>query len=179
MKKKTIYITIILSLLLGVIGYGVHLNQVKKELETKKELEHLYYRQNTALGLCCDYSKRNYYHDTKELNINMLAVGVSAYNNWVISNEQLTVNEIIDYLSSEFDSEGSPRIYSQSENIKDYIEWYFCGGKEKIHDYMNYFIGYICDNGYHSFNEMSYEEVAANLEGFQKDSEHNPFIKEG
>ena len=33
---------------------------------------------------------------------------------------------------------------------------------------MNYFIGYICDNGYHSFNEMSYEEVAANLEEFQK-----------
>ena len=43
MKKKIIYLTVILSLLLGAIAYGVHLKQVKKEAEEKRELEELYY----------------------------------------------------------------------------------------------------------------------------------------
>ena len=176
MKKKIIYITVILSLLLGAIAYGVHLYQVKKELEAKKELEYLYYRQNTALRLCCDYSKRNYYHDTKELDVNELAIGVSAYT-YIVSDVHLTVDEIIDYLSSEFDSEGNPCIYSQSENIEKYIAWYFEGGDEIIRNYENDFICYLYDKGYEPYWEMSYEEVETHLEEFQKDPEPKVFLQ--
>ena len=168
MKKKIIFITVILSLLLGTIAYGVHLRQVKKELE------YLYYRQNTALRLCCDYSKRNYYHDTKELDVNDLAVRVSAYN-CVASGAHVTVEEIIDYLSSEFDSEGKPRIYSQPENIEKYIIWCI-RAVDIIDDYRIDFTLYLHDNGYTPYWEMSYEEVETHLEEFQKNPEYNSLL---
>ena len=69
-------------------------------------------------------------------------------------------------------------IYSQPENIKKYIKWYFGRGGEMVEKYETSFIVYLARKGEKSILDMNYEEIVANLEKFQKDPEYNPFMKE-
>ena len=128
MKKKTIFITVIIFFLVSVISYGIHLNQVKKEAEEKRELEDLYYEQNTAFGLCFNMDIINYYHGIDDSNIDDVAIAIYTYNS-IHSENKLPIDEFIAYISEEYDSEGAPRIYSQPSNIKGYIDWYWTIGQ--------------------------------------------------
>ena len=181
-KKATFIICIISLLLIGVIFYGIHLNQLKeeakKEAEEKRELELLYYDQNTAFALCYEPEKRFFYHGTEDGDKNQFIVNIYAYNN-AQSEHELSIDEFIDYISEEYDSEGKPKIYSQPSNVKEYIHWYYTDGQKGkvVHDYSIWFGAHLLSKGISSYREMSYEEVIANLEEFQKDPEYNPFIE--
>ncbi|WP_155839026.1 hypothetical protein [Butyrivibrio sp. LB2008] len=180
MKKKATFIICIISLLLiGVIFYGIHLNQLKeeakKEAEEKRELEFLYYEQNTAFWLTCDFSKIYSYCSFENANKKNTAISIYAYN--AQSDHELTLDEFYTYISKEYDSDGKPMIYSQPEIIKEYIDWYFNEGKKKIDRYETSFIVYLVRKGEKSILDMNYEEIVANLEEFQKDPEYNPFIE--
>ena len=182
MKKKTIFITVIIFFLVSVISYGIHLNQLKeeakKEAEEKRELELLYYDQNTAFALCYEPKKRFFYHGIEDGDKNQFIVNIYAYNN-AQSEHELSSDEFIDYISEEYDSEGKPKIYSQPSNVLEYIHWYNTDGQKGkvVHDYSIWFGAYLLSKGISSYREMSYEEVIANLEEFQKDPEYNPFIE--
>ena len=183
MKKKELLIICIFSLLLiGVIFYGIHLKQVKeeakKEAEEKRELEILYYEQNRAFWLTCDRSKIYSYFSFKDADYkNKTALCIYAYNS-VQSDYELTLDEFYTYINKEYDSNGKPMIYSQPENIKRYIDWYFKEKKKNIDRYEIAFIGYLVEKGENRpYTTLSYEEVIANLEEFQKDPEYNPFIE--
>ena len=181
-KKATFIICIISLLLIGVIFYGIHLNQLKeeakKEAEEKRELELLYYDQNTAFALCYEPKKRFFYHGIEDGDKNQFIVNIYAYNN-AQSEHELSIDEFIDYISEEYDSEGKPKIYSQPSNVKEYIHWYYTDGQKGkvVHDYSIWFGAHLLSKGISSYREMSYEEVIANLEEFQKDPEYNPFIE--
>ena len=181
-KKKATFIICIFSLLLiGVIFYGIHLNQLKeeakKEAEEKRELGLLYYDQNTAFALCYEPKKRFFYHGIEDGDKNQFIVNIYAYNN-AQSEHELSSDEFIDYISEEYDSEGKPKIYSQPSNVKEYIHWYYTDGqKDKVvHDYSSCFGAYLMEKGKPNYWEMSYEEVVANLEEFQKDPEYIAFM---
>jgi len=178
MKKRIILITVILSFLVSAIFYGIYINQKKKDADEKRRLEDLYYAQNTAFGLCCD-NKRNYYHGTKDANMDDVTIAIYAYNN-AQSEHKLTLNEFIAYINEEYDSEGTPMIYSQPPNIKYYVEWYWTigQGENMIREYRTSFIYYLAKKNKQPYWEMNYEEVIANLEEFQKDPEYNPFLEE-
>ena len=179
MKKKATFIICIFSLLLiGVIFYGIHLNQVKEEAEEKRELEDLYYEQNTAFGLCLNMDIINYYHGIDDSNIYDVVIAIYTYN-IVHSENKLPIDEFIAYISEEYDSKGVPRIYSQPSNIKGYIDWYWTigQGENTIREYKDHFIYFLAQKRKPPYWEMSYEEVIANLEEFQKDPEYNPFIE--
>ena len=181
MKKKRIFIICIFSLLfISVIFYGIHLNQLKeeakKEAEEKRELEFLYYEQNTAFWLTCDFSKIYSYCSFENANKKNTAISIYAYN--AQSDHELTLDEFYTYISKEYDSDGKPMIYSRPEIIKEYIDWYFNEGKKKIDRYETSFIVYLVRKGEKSILDMNYEEIVANLEEFQKDPEYNPFMKE-
>ncbi len=63
--KKRLYILLILLLIIATgigIFFVVRDKKNKKIEEENKELALLYYRQNTAFGLCGDIGKRYYYH---------------------------------------------------------------------------------------------------------------------
>ena len=181
-KKATFIICIISLLLIGVIFYGIHLNQLKeeakKEAEEKRELELLYYDQNTAFALCYEPKKRFFYHGIEDGDKNQFIVNIYAYNN-AQSEHELSIDEFIDYISEEYDSEGKPKIYSQPSNVKEYIHWYYTDGQKGkvVHDYSIWFGAHLLSKGISSYREMIYEEVIANLEEFQKDPEYNPFIE--
>ena len=179
MKKKVIFIICFFSLLLiGVISYGIHLNQLKKEADKKKELEDLYYEQNIAFSLCSNRDTRNHYHGIDDSNIYNVAIAIYTYN-IVCPENKLPIDEFIAYISEEYDSEGTPRIYSQPPNIKGYIEWFWAigQGSTTIRKYRKHFVYFLAQKRRPLFWEMSYEEVIANLEEFQKDPEYNPFLE--
>ncbi len=180
-KKATFIICIISLLLIGVIFYGIHLNQLKeeakKEAEEKRELGLLYYDQNTAFALCYEPKKRFFYHGIEDGDKNQFIVNIYAYNN-AQSEHELSSDEFIDYISEEYDSEGKPKIYSQPSNVKEYIHWYNTDGQKGkvVHDYSICFGVYLMEKGKPDYMEMSYEEVVANLEEFQKDPEFIAFM---
>ena len=182
-KKKATFIICIFSLLLiGVIFYGIHLNQVKeeakKEAEEKLKLEKLYYAQNTAFWLTCDFSKIYSYCSFENANKKNTAISIYAYN--AQSDHELTLDEFYTYISKEYDSNGKPMIYSQPENIKEYIDWYlyqgYLGG-EAVRKYETSFIVYLAKKGEKSILDMNYEEIVANLEEFQNDPENKAFMQ--
>ena len=179
-KKATFIICIISLLLIGVIFYGIHLNQLKeeakKEAEEKRELELLYYEQNRAFWLTCNYSKIYSYYSFEDSKKNLVVISIYAYNN-AQSKNKLTLDDFIAYISNEYDSNGKPMVYSRPQNVNAYIDWFFCGGDDLINRFENYFISYLKDKQKPPYEEMSLEEVIANLEEFQKDPEYNPFIE--
>ena len=179
MKKKIIFITVILSLVIGAIAYGVHLKQVKKEAEEKLKLENLYHAQNKAFWLTSDPNKMYSYCGFEDTNYkNKSALCIYAYNS-VHPDYKLTLDEFYTYINKEYDSNGKPKIYSQPENIKRYIDWYFIENNKKIDRYETAFIGYLVEKGENPrYYALSYEELISNLEEFQKDPEYNPFMQE-
>ncbi|WP_026514559.1 hypothetical protein [Butyrivibrio sp. LB2008] len=179
MKKRVPLIICIFSLLLiGVISYGIHFNQLKKEADEKKELENLYYKQNIAFRLCSNMDIINYYHGIDDSDINYVVISIYTYN-IVCPQNKLPIDEFIAYISEEYDSEGTPRIYSQPPNIKGYIDWFWTigQGEDTIQKYKKYFIHFLAKKSRPPFWEMSYEELISNLEEFQKDPEYNPFLE--
>ena len=131
MKKKILYLLIIYLFFGIVAGIGVLGYCAKKNKEEKKVLESLYYRQNTAFELCGNLNKRRSYHSANELRLNRIVVDLYVFNN-IQSEYQVTVDDVIDYLSEEYDSSGKLMVYSIPENIKNYISWYYEDNGEDI-----------------------------------------------
>ena len=183
MKKIIMFIPVFFILISMIIACSIHAILVKKvEAEEraeaeKRELEELYYEQNTAFALCYEHEKRFFYHGTEDGDKNQFVVNIYAYNN-AQSEHELSIDEFIDYISEEYDSEGKPKIYSQPSNVKEYIHWYYTDGQggEVVHDYSSCFRVYLMEKGKPHYMEMSYEEVVANLEEFQKDPEFKAFM---
>ena len=179
-KKRVIFISMIIFFLIGTIFYGVHVYQAKKAEkaeEEKRELERLYYAQNKAFWLTSDYSKIYSYYSFEDSKKYLFVISIYAYNN-AQSRNKLTVDEFIAYISNEYDSNGKPMVYSRPQNVKAYIAWFFCDGDDLINEFENYFIDYLNDKQKPSYEDMSLEEVIANLEEYQKDPEFNPFLKD-
>ena len=173
--KKVVISLCIIFLFVCITIIGIKTVQIKKESETKikeqKELEMLYYKQNTAFELG-DLDKRYCYYGTNELKLNVLIVHLCAYNS-AQNKYKVTVDDVINYLNDEYDSYGKPRIYSQPENIKAYIYWNIRYGNDAITKYGDAFNDYLDEHGYsnHFYRDMSYEEVVEALEEYQKSIE--------
>ena len=173
MKKNVIIIiSIILSFSIAII-VGIKVIQVKKDSEVQanaeRELKRLYYRQNEAFELGDDLNKRDFYHGVNELKLNEVVVYLHAFNNSQ-SKYHISVDEVVDYLSKEYDSDGVPMIYSQPENIEAYIAWNLRMGKDIITKFGDKFNDYLKEKGYatHFYREMSYEDVIKALDEYEK-----------
>lgn len=143
----------------------------KKIEEENKELALLYYRQNTAFGLCGDIGKRYYYHGVEELDMNWLYLELYVYN-CVKSNYHLTVDEVLNYLSEEYDADGNLRIYSQPDNIKNYIGWDIHIGQDMTEKFSHCLIDYAKKNGYKQYWEMNIEELDNVLEEYRNSPDY-------
>ena len=168
-KKDKVFIIIFLLIVVGaIIGRVViHLDKEKQHMAS------LYYKQNTAFGLSGDLSKRDYYHGADELVLNEFAVNLFVYNS-MNPDSQLSVDEVVEYLSEEYDSNKKPKIYSQPENISSYIAWSVHGGSDIAFEFGRSFADYLRGKGDSMFWEMSYEEVVAALEEYKNSPEYEP-----
>jgi len=127
-KKKIIYLIILI--LTGCLSFAFWRINVSKEAKVQEQ-QTLYRRQNQAFGLSADnHDNRVYFHSEEELEIPRLIVGLHVYNSDQ-TDYALTEDTVIDYLSEEYDSEGNLMVYSCPDEIADYIEWWFHGGRQK------------------------------------------------
>ena len=174
--KKKIYIVYVLLLIvataIGIIFFIID-NQKKKLQEEKNELRRLYYCQNTALKLCGDLSKRYYFHGADEINLEQFCVELYVYN-YSRTKYKLTIDEVLNYLGEEYDEDGRPRIYSQPDNIENYIRWEIHIGHEMSDSFRWDFIYYLKENSSKKINEMSYQEIMDALEEYQNSPDFVP-----
>jgi len=102
---------------------------VALEEEKMQELKKLYEEQNFFLAGTRD----NTYTDVYENNRNFVYVSLFYYN-WK-ENQDLTYEEIVEYLSSEYEDDGTVRIYNNGNwpRIESYIN--YCNQHQKELDF--------------------------------------------
>lgn len=176
MKKDVkIIIALFLLLIIGSTILKIVIPIQKKAAEEKRELAKLYYEQNKAFELAGEYTNKDQYHGAKDLKLNVLAYDLYAFN--VSQNEyKLSIDEILEYISEECDSDGKPRIYSRSDSINYYILWYIPYRDDFVMEYSYAFNNYLKAHGYKcdSYRDMNYEEVVDALEEYQNDPSYVP-----
>ena len=145
MKKKKIITIVIFIMVLFCIAVGVFActeRRKKQEEALEKVLIAIeYQRQNgTFPRTSGHYADEAFYVGYDAIRENEMYVGLVAYNEWNREHgektEELTLADIEEYLSSEYNEDGSLRIQSGYENIRAYVEWYYeVGGDEVIEKY--------------------------------------------
>ena len=141
MKKKLV-ISVIILLVIGLLSgmlYGYH--QWKKARNEKIEqiiLSIEYREQNTAFGMSINDSELGY-QEYNKVNEKELYVRLEVYNSWNKQQnngrEVLYLTDIEDYLSSEYNEDGSLRVYSRPEKIQEYMKWYYADGNRDVDEY--------------------------------------------
>ncbi|MBD5512597.1 MAG: hypothetical protein HDR08_15315 [Lachnospiraceae bacterium] len=147
MKKKRVITIVILILVLSCIAGGVfaYTERKKKQEETLEKILIAieYQRQNgTFPRTSGHYADEAFYVGYDAIRENEMYVSLMAYNEWNrehgVEAEELTLADIEEYLSAEYNEDGSLRIQSGYENIRAYVEWYYqIGGDEVIEEYWN------------------------------------------
>ena len=145
MKKKKVITAIILILVLSCIA-GIVFARIERRKKQEETLEKIliareYRRQNgTFPRTSGHYADEAFYVGYDAIRENEMYVSLVAYNKWNrehgVEAEELTLADIEEYLSSEYNEDGSLRIQSGYENIRAYVEWYYqIGGDEVIEEY--------------------------------------------
>ena len=144
MKKKKVITVIILILLLCCIA-GIVFACTERRKKQEEALEKVliaieYRRQNGTFSRTSEHPiEEAFYVGYDAIEENEMYVSLAAYNEWNREHgkevEELTLADIEEYLSSEYNEDGSLRIQSGYEKIRAYVEWYYDGGGKVIKEY--------------------------------------------
>ena len=142
-RKWALALGILLQCVLGVVSFAVPYHERKQELEKevdKKILEIEYITQNGAFPRVeGHYAEEGYYVGYDAIDEPGMYIRLAAYNEWVsergYEGRELTLADIEEYLSSEYNEDGSLRIRSGYEAIREYEDWYYEGGDGDIEEY--------------------------------------------
>ena len=136
MKRKLLIMGIII-LILGAfitcyVGKKIKKNQIEEEMRLTA-----YRQQNIAFAMDASlwYAGYQGYDKVKEEH---LYVCLEVYNSWNTQNNEgklLLLSDIEDYLSSEYDEDGSFRVTNRPVEIQEYIKWFFDDGNANIEEY--------------------------------------------
>ncbi len=145
MKRKNMVKTLIILLCIAVLAGAVLFFQEQKrkrhEWVQQEILKIEYSQQNRALPLIRGYSRGiESYVGYEAVDEEELYVRLAAYNEQMRLNgeeeQELTLADVEEYLSSEYNEDGSLRIYEGYEKIRRYMEGYFEEeGDEDIAEY--------------------------------------------
>ena len=144
MKKKKVITIVILILMLSCIAGGVFACAEKRKKQTLEKILIAieYRRQNGTFPRTSEHPiEEMFYVGYDAIVESEMYVSLAAYNEWNREHgkevEELTLADIEEYLSSEYNEDGSLRIQSGYENIRAYVEWYYDGGGKVIREYWN------------------------------------------
>ena len=146
MKKKKVITIVILILILSCIAVGVFActeRRKKQEEALEKVLIAIEYRrQNGTFPRTSEHDiEEAFYVGYDAIVESEMYVSLAVYNEWNREHgkeaKELTLADIEEYLSSEYNEDGSLRIQSGYENIRAYVEWYYDGGGKVIEEYWN------------------------------------------
>ena len=160
MKKKTtkkrVIVLLCIFIVLIVAFFTIQKERKKREEWVQQQLVAIDYReQNRAFPRVSGHPiKEEYYVGYDAIDEPKLYVCLSAYNEWIQlkdrEQQKLTLEDVEEYLSSEYNEDGSLRIQKGYENIRAYVDWYYEeGGGEDITDYwieLQRILNSHCDN---------------------------------
>ncbi len=143
MKKKNMVKTLIILSCFLVMAGAVLLYVGQKKMMERKILRIDYREQNDALPLMPEYLVFvEEYVGYEAIDKEELYVRLAAYNERMRSEEvsipELTLADVEEYLSSEYNEDGSLRIQKGYENIRSYVNWFYKKeGDKDIAEYWN------------------------------------------
>ena len=143
-KKKVVKILVVLLCLVVIAGIVFFINEKRRERAewVQQGLLRIDYReQNGALPRVSGHPiNEEVYVGYDAVDEVELYVQIMAYNEYVRENntgdKELSLADFEEYLSSEFNEDGSLRIHEGYEHIRAYVDWYFeAEGDEDITEY--------------------------------------------
>ena len=143
-KKKVVKILVVLLCLVaigGIIFYTSEKRRERAEWAEQGLLRIDYREQNGALPRVSGHPiNEEVYVGYDAVDEVELYVQIMAYNEYVRENntgdKELSLADFEEYLSSEFNEDGSLRIHEGYEHIRAYVDWYFeAEGDEIITEY--------------------------------------------
>ena len=174
-KKKVVKILVVLLCLVVIAGIVFFINEKRRERAewVQQGLLRIDYReQNGALPRVSGHPiNEEVYVGYDAVDEVELYVQIMAYNEYVRENntgdKELSLADFEEYLSSEFNEDGSLRIHEGYEHIRAYVDWYFeAEGDEDITEYWGELTKivyiYICENPSHSIKvpqEMNMSQI--------------------
>lgn len=168
MKKRTIIFILLFVALVVLCAYkGISVlenNKRNNEVDTDI-LEKEYWYQSVAFGM----EPSRCYQDFSHVSINMLYINLAAYY-YCDDNADVTVEQIEDYLYSEYDENGKLKVLNQPLNISNYIDWYWSGGDEASREYISWLFRYQQDHkdvyGVGELTEIDEKELCNMIDEF-------------
>ena len=143
-KKKLLLIcsSIVLTIMLLILASAIiNKDRQKKDEEFNAELARLYKHETFALGM----DTYDCYKDFSYVDVQILIIKLAAYKRY--DNEvEITVEDVKEFLSSEYDENGNLYVLNPPENIAKYIDWYWSGGDSLARTYMLYLLHFRNDN---------------------------------
>lgn len=139
-NRKIIFATIIITVFVVIIIILLNRDRIKREEEFKRELELLYEDETFALGM----DTYNCYRDFSYVDVNWLIISLASYNHY--TKEELSVEEVKDFLSSEYDDNGELYVLNPPEKIAKFIIWSKSGGRSLTGEYYIHLCRFQDDN---------------------------------
>ena len=135
MKKKIFVIAAMITVTLIIVIVGAKYLEEKQTEKEQIELAYAYKHQNRAFprdeGEINEYGYIGY----EAINEKELYVALEVYNK-ENEGEDLEVEGVKEYLSQEYNEDGTPRVLEGWPEIRAYENWYFRGmGSEEIEEY--------------------------------------------
>jgi hypothetical protein len=165
-SKKTFKYVVIL-LVISLVSFGIyHIYGVKKAKEDAK-LKKMYERQNFAFCMEMD----PYYKEFSEEYIEILIEKLAAYEEDTQTADVVTVENIKEYLSSEYNKDKKLAVLNKPSNIEAYIDWFWSGGDRYAEEYSLWLGHYMNDHpdeyNYGSATVLSEDELYELIDKFK------------
>ena len=117
--KYIVFVLIIFFVLCIGIRYKI-IEKQEKEAELEEKIKLLYETESNPLGMDrCDS-----YMDFSNVHINQLTINLAAYKYFEPDAPSISIEDVKEYLSEEYDENGEPRVLNIPNNIIRYINWY-------------------------------------------------------
>ena len=135
--KKKILIGLVVLICLSAVGTGLYLLREKRIAEAEAAILALDYKHQNWMFPRTEGELREYrYMNYDAIDERELYVRLALYNQERAGEAELTLEDVKEYLSQEYNDDGSLRIHSGYENIRDYEYWYFQEyGCDKVEEY--------------------------------------------
>lgn len=147
--KKTVsgvFVTIVVLFICLCVGKYIadqKAKEVERQAERQKHIETLYGYETFALGM----DQYHCYKDFSNVDVNRLTLKLAAYKHFAPEAPSLTIDEVQDFLSEEYDENGELRVLNQPDNIRQYVNWYVWGGGDLCYqNYLTYLTLYCNDS---------------------------------
>ena len=142
------------------------MNKKEKDRQQAK-IEYLYSRQNFAFDMGTDKC----FKGSDEVHMKPIIENLAAYEEDTQTYGRISIDDVFDYLSSEYNENGELAVLHMPENIEAYIDWFWSGGSQICIDYDMWLYNYQRDHldkyGDGSVFDMSEETLYELIDDFK------------